>query len=87
MQPYWVTKDHRRLLISEMTTRHIKNCLRLMRETYQADIPAYQWMTDEIKRREQGRKDRTKARRLENANTRGPVGKLVNAVSGGTRDR
>lgn len=50
----WIAKDGTKYSISEMTTSHIKNCIRIIRRSNYHWRPEYiEPLTQELKRREQ----------------------------------
>ena len=50
----WIAKDGTKYSISEMTTSHIKNCIRMIRRSNYRWRPEYiEPLTQELKRREQ----------------------------------
>lgn len=52
----WTTKDGKRLLISKMQTSHIENCLRKIQKDYPWRKIYLESLTQELKRRQNGKK-------------------------------
>lgn len=48
---YWETRDGRKLELSEMSDRHIKNCLNMLRRNPEKNKQAIKWFEIELRDR------------------------------------